>query len=207
MTRGLHLGQVQDLRRWTLIGAIGIAAMALLVVEPFEMGETSYHFWTETTGYVAIVAAIGIRLWCTLYIGSRKNRRLVTAGPYSMTRNPLYVGSVLGAVGVGLQTGMLTFAVLGGALTALVFALVVRREEAHLAGLFGEDYARYCAGTPRFLPRPSLYCDDGPTVEFEVAALGRTLRDAAPFLAAILLTEAAEALHMMGWLPRLAIFY
>ncbi|MBP7000829.1 isoprenylcysteine carboxylmethyltransferase family protein [Amaricoccus sp.] len=207
MAQALHLGQVQDLRRWTLIGAIAIAAAALLVVEPFEMGETSYHFWTETTGYVAIVAAIGVRLWCTLYIGSRKNRRLVTAGPYSMTRNPLYVGSFLGAVGVGLQTGMLTFAAIGGAVTALVFALVVEREEAHLAGLFREDYARYCARTPRFLPRLSLYRDDGPTMEFEIAALGRTLRDAAPFLAAILLTEAAEALHMMGWLPNWLTLY
>ena len=203
----LQLGQVQDLRRWTLIGAIAIAAAALFVVEPYDMGETTYHFWTEMTGYAAIMLAIGVRLWCTLYIGSRKSRRLVATGPYSVVRNPLYVGSFLGAVGVGLQTGMLTFALLGGAVTALVFAWVVRREEAHLAGLFGADYARYCARTPRFVPRVSLYRDDGPTQEFEIAALGRTLRDATPFLAAILVTEAAEALHMMGRLPNWLTLY
>lgn len=44
-----------------------------------------------------------------------------------------------------------------------------------------------------------LYPDDGPTQEFEIAALGRTLRHATPFLGAILVTEAAEARHM--WLP------
>lgn len=207
MTDGLRLGRVQDLRRWTLMGLFGLAAAALLVTEPYQMGATAYHFWTETPGYVLIVVAIGIRLWCTLYIGSRKNRRLVTAGPYSLARNPLYVGSVIGAVGVGLQTGTLTLAVVFGGLVALVFAVVVRREEAHLAGLFGAEYDAYRARTPRFWPRPSLYRDDGATQEFEIAALWRTARDATPFLAAILLTEAAEALHMMGWLPDLLTLY
>lgn len=207
MTDGLRLGRVQDLRRFALMGAIAVAFAALFVVEPYDMGETFYHFWTETPGYLLILAAIGIRLWCTLYIGSRKSRRLVTAGPYSMTRNPLYVGSVIGAVGVGLQTGMVTFALIGGGLTALVFAWVVGREEAHLAGLFGDEYAAYCARTPRFLPRPALYRDDGPAQEFEIAALGRTLRDAGVFLLAVPLTEALEALHMMGWLPNLLTLY
>lgn len=41
-----------------------------------------------------------------------------------------------------------------------------------------------------------LYPVDGPTQDFEIAALGRTLRDATHFLGAILATEAAEALHM-----------
>lgn len=44
--------------------------------------------------------------------------------------------------------------------------------------------------------------DDGPTQDFEIAALGRALRDATPFLGAILVTEAAEAFHMRlpNWL-------
>lgn len=207
MSARLPLGRVQDLRRTLLMGAIGVAFAGLLVVEPFDMGETFYHFWTETPGYLLILIAIGVRLWCTLYIGSRKNRRLVTTGPYSLTRNPLYVGSVIGAVGVGLQTGMLTFALIAGGLTALVFAWVVGREEAHLAAIFGAEYETYRARTPRVLPRPSLYRDDGPTHEFEVAALWRTLRDSSLFLLAVPLTEALEALHMMGWLPNWLTLY
>lgn len=47
-----------------------------------------------------------------------------------------------------------------------------------------------------------LHPDDGPTQDFEIAALGRALRDATPFLGAILVTEAAEAFHMRphNWL-------
>jgi hypothetical protein len=47
-----------------------------------------------------------------------------------------------------------------------------------------------------------LYPDDGPTQDCEIAALGRALSDATPFLGAILVTEAAEALHMClpNWL-------
>ena len=45
------------------------------------------------------------RLWSTLYIGGRKSAEVVTGGPYSMTRNPLYVFSTLAAAGVGAQMG------------------------------------------------------------------------------------------------------
>lgn len=204
---GMRLGRVQDLSPWLLMGAIGLASAALLAVGPHEIGATFRHFWTETPGYLLIVLAIGIRLWRTLHIGSRKNRRLVTGGLSRMTRNPLYVGSILGAVGVGLQTGMVTFALIAGGLTALVFVWVVGREETHPEGLFGAEYAACRARTPRFLPRLSLCRDDAPTQEFEAAALWRTLRDASVLLLAVPLTEGLEALHMIGWSPDLLTLY
>ena len=55
-----------------------------------------------------------------LYVGGRKNAELVTTGPYSMMRNPLYFFSLLGVAGVGAQTGsvLATFAV-----TAVAYAV------------------------------------------------------------------------------------
>ncbi|MGC8720258.1 MAG: methyltransferase family protein, partial [Thermodesulforhabdaceae bacterium] len=49
------------------------------------------------------IASMG-RLWCSLYIAGYKKSRLITQGPYSMCRHPLYFFSFLGWVGVGLTT-------------------------------------------------------------------------------------------------------
>jgi protein-S-isoprenylcysteine O-methyltransferase Ste14 len=201
------LGRVQARRRQVVILAILTVAAALLVVAPRENGDSDYHVWIEFGGFVAILAAIGLRLWCTLYIGHRKSAELVTTGPYSVCRNPLYLGSMLGAVGVGMQTGMASFALLCGLICWAIFAVVVRREEAFLHGRFGPAYARYCARTPSFWPRFDLYDDGAGAGVFTTRSLKKTLRDGAVFLLALPLTEVIENLHEARLLPALASLY
>lgn len=197
------LGRVQARRRQTVIFAILAVMAALLVVAPREDGDTAYHFWMEAGGVIAILAAIALRLWCTLYIGDRKNAELATDGPYSVSRNPLYLGSILGAIGVGMQTGMASFAVLGGLICWAIFAVVVRREEAFLRGRFGAAYERYCARVPRFWPRFDLYDDGAGGGTFTTRSLWKTLRDGAVFFLAVPLTEVIEELHEADLLPAL----
>jgi protein-S-isoprenylcysteine O-methyltransferase Ste14 len=201
------LGRVQARRRQVVILAILTVAAALLVVAPSENGDSDYHVWIEFGGFVAILAAIGLRLWCTLYIGDRKSDELVTTGPYSVCRNPLYLGSMLGAVGVGMQTGMASFALLCGLICWAIFAVVVRREEAFLHGRFGPAYARYCVRTPRFWPRFDLYDDGSGGGVFTTRSLKKTLRDGAVFFLALPLTEVFENLHEAGVLRALVSLY
>jgi len=49
------------------------------------------------------IASLG-RLWCSVYIAGYKTDHLVTSGPYSMCRNPLYFFSLIGALGVGFAS-------------------------------------------------------------------------------------------------------
>lgn len=65
------------------------------------------HESVEDFGRVLIAICILGRCWCTLYIGGRKGETLVSVGPYSLCRNPLYFFSFVGAAGVGAQTGSL----------------------------------------------------------------------------------------------------
>jgi len=102
------------------------------------------------------VAAAG-RLWCSLYIAGRKNRTLVTEGPYSMCRNPLYLFSLLGATGAVMAAGMFTVTLGLAVLFMLCYRPVIRAEEVRLAGLFGEEFRAYCSQVPRFLPRWRLF--------------------------------------------------
>jgi protein-S-isoprenylcysteine O-methyltransferase Ste14 len=80
-----------------------------------------------------VIAILG-RAWSTRYIGERKANLLVTEGPYSVSRNPLYLFSFLGA-----QTGSLLIAIFAAG-TVPIFRPVIKREEAAPQILFGETY-------------------------------------------------------------------
>jgi protein-S-isoprenylcysteine O-methyltransferase Ste14 len=80
-------------------------------------------------------------------------RRLVTGGPYALSRHPVYLGEVVAAVGINLATaGWL------GALAILYFIvcelLRIRWEEGVLARAFPDDYPPYALRVPRYVPNP-----------------------------------------------------
>jgi len=80
-------------------------------------------------------------------------RRLVTGGPYGLTRHPVYLGEVATAVGVNLATA--------GWLSGLAIAyfiacelMRIRWEERILAQSFPSEYPEYARRVPRYLPNP-----------------------------------------------------
>jgi protein-S-isoprenylcysteine O-methyltransferase Ste14 len=192
-SRSYSLCDVQRVRKYTIAAGCFIVAAMLFVTRPVY-DSTYYGFWSEVVGILLILSGFGIRLWCTLYIGGKKNRNLMTDGPYSLCRNPLYLGSILAASGIGLQTEMLTLGLLGGIVGWAIFRVVVSREEKFLLAKFGEPYRRYCASTPRFFPRFSGY-HDAEQRYFQPSKLWDTFRDGLALLAVIPVTEAIEVAH------------
>jgi protein-S-isoprenylcysteine O-methyltransferase Ste14 len=87
--------------------------------------------------FLLTICSIG-RLWALLYISGYKKLELITEGPYSMVRHPLYVFSLIGAIGIGLASENI-----------LVLAALVDK--------FDQAYLDYIKRTPRFLPKLSLY--------------------------------------------------
>ena len=86
------------------------------------------------SGLALVVLCITGRLWCILYVGNKKNLELVTRGPYSMTRNPLYFFSTLGAAGIGLMFGSLTVAATLLLLSFWTFSITAEKEASFLRG-------------------------------------------------------------------------
>src|SRR6202040_16617 len=80
-------------------------------------------------------------------------RRLVTGGPYSLSRHPVYLGEVITAIGINLATaGWL------GALAVVYFIvcelLRIRWEEGVLSRTFPGEYPDYASRVPRYVPNP-----------------------------------------------------
>ena len=109
-------------------------------------------------GALAAMLAAGIRFWATAYLESsvvhdRKlhSDRLVADGPYRHLRNPLYLGTILLAIGLGTMASRLGFLVLGAGMWLFTYRLILR-EEHELLQSQGERYRRYLEAVPRLVP-------------------------------------------------------
>jgi len=82
-------------------------------------------------------------------------QRLVVVGFYRYVRNPMYVGFFVGWMGLWIVFGQANaVAMVSACAVVLGVHLFVRfYEEPTLRGKFGEDYVRFCANVPRWVPR------------------------------------------------------
>lgn len=197
---GTWLQDVQRRRKWVLRGMGGAAILGFLLADSLWRPGGFTHEAIEYVGVGLLLVCVLGRAWCTLYIGGRKKAELVQDGPYSVSRNPLYVFSIIGAAGVGAAAGSVVTTLLLALACYAVFASVVGREEQFLSERFGQSYAEYCARVPRFWPRLSVW-RDVPTVEASPRLVLASVRDGALFFLAIPLVESIEHLHTAGILP------
>jgi protein-S-isoprenylcysteine O-methyltransferase Ste14 len=90
---------------------------------------------------------------------------LITTGPFSYVRNPLYVGNFFITLGVAVFGGVAWLI----ALTVLAFGFqyfcIVKYEEKLLVGRFGKEYQDYMSTVPAWVPArlPSLETIEWPT--------------------------------------------
>ncbi len=98
------------------------------------------------------LAGEAVRLWASGHL--EKTKCLATGGPYAHSRNPLYVGSLLIALGVALACAS-PWVVIAVAVYFLAFYPSVMREEAaFLVTKFPSEYSAWAAAVPLFWPRP-----------------------------------------------------
>jgi protein-S-isoprenylcysteine O-methyltransferase Ste14 len=113
--------------------------------------------------YGALVGLVGLalRAWAAGYL--HKQEVLTVTGPYAYTRNPLYLGSAVLAVGVAIATRSWISSILLGAYFTVFYSIVMRREENELRSRHAEDFDRYAAAVPLFFPRwsPAKLSDGG----------------------------------------------
>ena len=89
--------------------------------------------------------------WDVLYKAQREGR-LAVSGAYARVRHPQYDGFIMIMVGFLLQWPTILTLVMFPVLVAMYVRLAIR-EEAEARDVFGSEWERYAARTPRFVPR------------------------------------------------------
>ncbi len=167
-------------------------------------------YFAEPVGYTIVIGglfiAIGefLRIWAVGYAGASTRARtlgaardLVTTGPYSYVRNPLYLGNFLLSLGVCLLSNvywLVAVLVLG---YFCQYLPIIALEEAYLLASCGSVYQTYREQVPRFVPQFRPY----PNPSDHDFAFARALKSEKRTLTAIVcvvgLIFARQAIRML----------
>jgi len=181
----------------------------ILMVPIAFLALATYHIYPDGSFAETILGAVGLslllvaaggRIWASVYLHGRKNRALVTKGPFSLVRNPLYLFSFLGFLGAGLAFESITMALALGLVFFLAHWPAIRREEADLEEIFGEEYRSYRERVPRFFPR-SLRSDSSEVVTFEARGFSQALRDCLAIPTIFIVAQLVDWAKDSGILP------
>ena len=118
-----------------------LAALYLWLARP--------RWWSIAVGAAIALCGVALRAVASGHIS--KNAELTTTGPYAYTRNPLYLGSVIIAVGFAVAARSWWVVLVMATLFVAIYVPVIQSEEAYLRGRFPE-FERYAERVPRLMP-------------------------------------------------------
>lgn len=127
-------------------------------------GEVERPWLIWPLGLALFFAGVLIRLWAQVHLHYRLrvHKCLTKTGPYAIVRNPIYIGNTLMLVASAVMAELVWFVPVMLLWCVLVYRVVVRYEESHLAQKYGQPYLDYLATVPRWLPRLALWSQPAP---------------------------------------------
>ena len=205
--RRMKMNKFIVLKRTTITRILAGGFIALLMISSTRWeGEFVVEGFFLLLGALLVGAATVGRLWCSLYISGYKTNSLVTDGPYSMCRNPLYFFSLLGAVGVGFATETIVIPTIILLCFSLYYPIVIKEEEKELRKTHKEKFLDYCKNTPRFFPKLSNFYEPEKYL-VRPKIFKKCLFEALWFVWILGILEFVQALHKAGIIPNLLRLY
>lgn len=187
-------------RAWLALSILLPVAAVVIFSPPPVVFNSLLEFGVDVVGWLLFLAGATCRWWATLYIGDRKQRELVTSGPFSLCRNPLYFGTFLIVISAGIFLQSLTFVLVAGVVSALYLAIQLRVEETQLARLHGDRFAAYRRSVPCFFPRWWGFYSE-PEIPVRIRGLAHEFLRMARWLWVPLLCHLAAHLRCQPWWP------
>ncbi len=183
--------------------------LGVIILLSSSAWDKRYPLWCTCLYFIGLVlagiASLG-RLWCSLYIAGYKTEELITEGPYSMSRNPLYFFSFLGAIGVGFASESLLVPSIILVAFALYYPQVIRNEEVKLEKRHGVAFDMYRSKVPCFFPKISNLSEPQEYIVKPVI-FRKHMISALWFIWLIGILELIEELHESKIIPILFTIY
>jgi len=154
----------------------------------------------QVVGLILITVCVMGRLWSAMYLCGNKTHTLVTQGPYSVVRNPLYFFSFLGVIGIGVTTGSIINLILIVSMFVIYYLPTIIDEEKTLQNVHNEDLDKYMQKVPRLIPNWSLI-DEPELYQVRPLDFRKTFFDVMWFVWIYLIIEVLQELHSFGFLP------
>jgi protein-S-isoprenylcysteine O-methyltransferase Ste14 len=115
--------------------------------------------WLRPIGFGAVAAGIGMAAWAFLHFQQHRvspspwhrPTGFVTDGPYAISRNPMYLGSLLTLVGIGLVRGSIPALLGPPAFVTILTRGQIAFEERALSDAYGSLYEEYRGRVRRWL--------------------------------------------------------
>ncbi len=116
-----------------------------------------FYVWSARPGWISIALGIviaipGILLRALASGHVKKNEELTTTGPYAYVRNPLYLGSLIMAIGFAVAARSVWVLLVMVVMFFAIYLPVIRAEETFLRHTF-PNFDEYAQNVPRLLPR------------------------------------------------------
>lgn len=125
----------------------------------FAFPKTPFDNYIQITGAALTILGAVFATWAKFIMGKfwgppaehefKRQTRLITTGPFSFSRNPIYLGIIFMVLGFSLA--LRSFAIFLVILLCLYFYSAILEEEKLLEKFFGQNYLNYKAKVPRFL--------------------------------------------------------
>ncbi|MBO0695260.1 MAG: isoprenylcysteine carboxylmethyltransferase family protein [Verrucomicrobia bacterium] len=138
-----------------------VVALRHLIAPSIAGGEPQAVMFTRiviAAGALLVFLGAALRTWGAAFLRTevvhdtaQHSEALVADGPFRYTRNPLYLGNLPVAAGIGVLASRSGFIFVVLANWIFVYRLILREEES-LQKTQGEPYRAYCRVVPRFWP-------------------------------------------------------
>ncbi len=141
--------------------ALPLLGIGLLQYQYFGQSHFQTDLWTLLCFLVSL-SGLAVRVLTIGFVPKRTSGRntrdqvaasLNTTGIYSQVRHPLYLGNYIAVLGFALFFHSPWIPIVLSCVYALYYERIMFAEEKFLGQRFGQDFDRWAAATPAFLPR------------------------------------------------------
>ena len=146
---------------WPPVIYVVAVAIALIAhwLAPLPWFRNPVNEFLFAVGWMVVVLAVIMEVSAmrtlarakTTILPHRASEHLVVQGPFSFTRNPLYLGKTMLIIAIGLITGIAWFLILAAISAFATQKLAIEPEERHLEARFGKKFRDYAKKVRRWI--------------------------------------------------------